>query len=300
MLPQVPEPVHHPSPARAVVGPTALIPAAGGVAIGLAAGSNALAVVLGIVAWLTGGALALGRGRRRGRDQARPAPIDPWAVPEPWRQYVRQAQSAGQRFDQAVQQGREGPLRERLLTLQPLVMQAVEEVWSVARRGAALSGPSARPGGGATDRQRLGAELQEVQAERLRLDPAATGPAEVLAGREAAIAAQIRAARRAEDAAGEAADRLRLMTAQLDEAVTEVLELGLGPGGDADPAAMDALAPSLQNVVQQIQALQDGLRSIEAIGLAPTAGPVAAAGQGPGTAPVSSPPAVPPSAPPAS
>jgi hypothetical protein len=263
-----------------------LVPAAGGVVIGLAAGSTVLAVVLGVGAWLSGAAFALRRSFRRGR-RAPSVTIDPWALPEPWRQYVRQAQTTGQQFDQALEQWREGPLRERLLTLRPLVVSAVEEVWSVARRGASLSGVPAAGGGAA--RRQLGAELQQVQAERMRVDPS-SDDAELLATREAAIAAQIRAARKSEDAAGEAADRLRLMTAQLDEAVTRVLTLDRSPGGEVDPDSVDAFAPALQGLVQQIQTLQDGLRSIEA------PSPSATAADGP----VPSPPAVPPSAPSAS
>ena len=121
-----------------------LVPAAGGVAIGLAAGSTILAVVLGVGAWLSGAGVALSRspgaGGRRG------GAIDPWAVPEPWRQYVRQARRAGQRFDQAIDQWPAGPLQDRLLTLQPLVAQAAEEVWSVAQRGAALVRGAGRRG----------------------------------------------------------------------------------------------------------------------------------------------------------
>jgi hypothetical protein len=294
VLPQVPEPARSPGVARAAAGPAALVPAAGGAAIGLAAGSTALAVVLGVAAWVTGATFTLRRSRRRGR-RPPPATIDPWAVPEPWRQYVRQAQSAGQRFDQGLEQWREGPLRERLLTLRPLVAAAVEEVWSVARRGAALSGAPAAAGR-ASARRQLGTELQQVEAERLGLDPAAAEQAEMLATREAAIAAQIRAARKAEDAAGEAADRLRLMTAQLDEAITRMLTLELGPGGEVDPGAVDAYAPALEGLVQQIQALQDGLQSVEA----PSPGSTSAGQPGPAAAPAPFPPAVPPSVPPAS
>ena len=77
------------------------------------------------------------------------------------------------------------------------------------------------------------------------------------------MAAQIRAARGAEEAASEALDRLRLLTAQLDEAVTQVLALGLHPGGADDPGSMDAFARRVDDLVQQIEALQEGLRSVE-------------------------------------
>jgi hypothetical protein len=170
--------------------------------------------------------------------------------------------------------------------LQPRLWQAVGEVWSVAQRGAALSGAAPDAAG---SRDQLSAELQRVQGERLRLDPAATAQAEVLAGREAAIAAQIRAAKRAEDAAGEAADRLRLMTAQLDDAVTQVLQLGLRRD-DAEAGVVDALGPSIDGLLEQIGALQEGLRAVEGLGQAPSLGTGAGRGESP-TRPAGPPPA---------
>jgi hypothetical protein len=279
VAPQLPEPARlpywtrHPAVARAAVGPAAIVSVAGGVAIGVAVQSVVLAVVLGVGAWLGRMAYAVRRSSRQ--SAARPPAIDPYAVPDPWRQYVRQAGAAGQRFDQAAGQWPEGPLRDRLLMLQPQVEDAVNEVWSVARRGAALTGSPAT----GVSRRQLSAELQKVQAERLRLDPTASQRAEVLAGREAAIAAQIRAARHAEDAAGQAADRLRLMTAQLDEAVTQLLELGLRHE-DPSHQVFDTVAPSIGELVDQIRALEDGLRSVETLGAAPSlgAGPISTAG----------------------
>src|SRR6516165_12788368 len=98
MLPQRPDPVRHPGPApdrraslaRAAVSPSAAIVTAAGFLLGLAAQSLTLAIVLAVVAWLGRMVVAIARTRRRGR-RLPLVTIDPFAVSEPWRQYVRQA-----------------------------------------------------------------------------------------------------------------------------------------------------------------------------------------------------------------
>ena len=83
---------------------------------------------------------------------------------------------------------------------------------------------------------------------------------EALARCEEAIAAQLRAAHRTEEAKGEVLDRLRLLTARLDEAVTELLELGLEPAGGATEVSADAATGSIDTLLDDIGALHQGLR----------------------------------------
>jgi hypothetical protein len=288
VLPQLPEPVRHPSVVRAAVSPSAAVVTAAGVGIGLAEHSVVLAVVLGAGAWLGRMAVAVvhaGRQRRKGRPA--PAAIDPWAVPEPWRQYVRQAVTSRQRFDQAVSRWPAGPLRDRLLLLQPQLWQATDEVWAVAQRGAALSGTigGSTSGGGAARPSvaALSRELQQIQAERQRAG--ASERAANLARSEEAVATQLRAARRAETAQNEVQDRLRVLTARLDEAVTELLQLGLEPvGGTVEgsgPASAEAVAGSVDALLEEIGALHEGLREVgeaSSPGSLGVAGPPAAGG----------------------
>jgi hypothetical protein len=260
MLPQVPEPVRHPSVARAAVSPSAAVAVAAGVGIGLAAQSVTVAVVLGAGFWLVRMAVAVFRARRKGRRALPLVTIDPIAVPEPWRQYVRDALGARQRFDQTVSQWPPGPLRDRLVSLQPRLAQATEEVWAVAQRGAALDG-SVRGVPTGTPRPtvaQLSAELEEVQSERQRTADEETHAS--LARTEDAIAAQLRAARRSEVARAEVLDRLRLLTARLDEAVTELLQLGTDVSGGE--AAVDRVAGSVDALVEEISALHQGLREV--------------------------------------
>jgi hypothetical protein len=289
MLPQLPEPVRHPSVVRAAVSPSAILLAAAGVGIGLAAGSVTLAVVLGVVAWLGRMAFAVFRSRRR-RQRLPVVTIDPYAVPEPWRQYVRQALGARQRFDQTLSQWPPGPLHDRLTLLQPRIGQATEEAWAVAQRGAALTGivRGVPTGGAQLSILQLSAELRRVQAERQQTE--ASDRQAALARSEEAIAAQLRAARRSEAAQAEVLDQLRVLTARLDEAVTQVAELGLDQR--VGEGALDQVAGSVDALGEEISALHQGLRAAEAA----SSGAEAPVGELPGRAPAL-PPVAPPSPP---
>jgi hypothetical protein len=247
---------------RAAVSPSAFVVAAAGVGIGLLAQSVVLAVVLGLGAWLVRLLVAaLRAGPRRPRLPV--VTIDPYAVPEPWRQYVRQAQSAQQRFDSSLATWPEGPLKDRLLMLQHRLHEGVNEVWVVAQRGAALGGTVA----GKSQRSvvQLSAELRQVQAEQQRTPaahPADPGRRQALARSEEAIAAQLRAAHRTEEAKAEVLDRLRLLTARLDEAVTRLLELSLEPAGGPVEGSADAATGSIDALLDDINALHEGLREV--------------------------------------
>jgi hypothetical protein len=126
----------------------------------------------------------------------------------------------------------------------------------VAQRGAALGGTIA--GQGQPSVVQLSAELRQVQAEQQRTP--ASDRQQALARTEEAIAAQLRAANRTEEAKNEVLDRLRLLTARLDEAVTQLLELGLEqPGGSVEVSA-DAATGSIDALLDDIGALHEGLR----------------------------------------
>ncbi len=289
MLPQLPRPVHRPSIARAAVSPTAIGVTAAGVAIGAAEHSVLLMVVLGAGAWMARvAAAAVARLRRRAH--AAPAPdIDPWALPEPWRDLVRQAVGAQERLESALGAWPPGPLRDRLGSVQADLRRQVADVWEIARRGAALEGwPAARAG--APSAAELSERLSRTQAERRALERQAPAPREALARTEEALAAQLRAARRAEETSRAFEDRLRLLTARFDEAVTSILQLGVeGVEGVGDRAVADA-GRSVDALTDEVTALREGLAEVvrvqEAVGSPPAAG-------GPALPPAGAPPAAP-------
>jgi hypothetical protein len=271
MLPQRPDPVRHPGPvpdrkaslARAAVSPSAAIVTAAGFLIGLAAQSLTLAIVLAVVAWLGRMVVALAKTRRR----LPVVEIDPIAVSEPWRQYVRQALAARQRFDEAISKWPPGPLHDRLMMLQPRMGQATEEVWTVAQQGAALDGTVRGVSTGPTrpSSEQLSMELRQIQAERQQ-NPAPERQA-ALARSEDTVAAQLRAVHRSETTRAEVLDRLRLLTARMDEAATQLLALGLDrPTGEG---SVDEVAGSVEAVLEEMGALQQGLREAEAAASGP-------------------------------
>src|SRR5579863_1985612 len=82
----------HPALYRAAVSPTAAAATAAGAGIGLAANSLTLTVVLAVVGWTSRMTAAVFARRHRERAaRPRPAELDPYSVPEPWRQLLQQA-----------------------------------------------------------------------------------------------------------------------------------------------------------------------------------------------------------------
>ncbi len=251
-------PAPAPAAAKAAISPSALILAGGGAGLGLLIGLPVLAAVaVGAGLWGirigVGAALAAGR-----RNQAqRPEVMDPYAVPEPWRSFVRESLMAQAKFDQAVARSKAGPLRDRLGDVSARVHDGGRECWRVAHLGAALDDAL-----GALDPEAASDELRRFQQSRGggRTGTAATSPsAEVARAQdetEAAMAAQLQAARRMQAAVQRATDRLRVLTAQLNAAVAGAVELSLDT---ANGAAAEQLAGNVDSVVAEIEALRRAL-----------------------------------------
>lgn len=245
-----PLPAPVPAAAHAAISPSALLLGAAGMAAGLIVGLPALAaVIVGAGFWgirVGAGAALAGSRRRRAR---RPETIDPYAVAEPWRGFVRESLTAQAKFDQAVARSRAGPLRDRLADVSSRLHDGVGECWRVAHLGAALD--AAR---GALDPEGTSGQLRRLQASRVRgLSKEATKATDET---EAAMAAQLQAARRVEAARQRATDRLRVLTAELNAAVACAVELSLDAG---DGAAAQELAGNVESVVGEIEALRRAL-----------------------------------------
>lgn len=236
----------------------------------LARGATATALLVGLPAVtavvIAGGlvgvriAVASVRAAGRRRRARQPETIDPYAVPDPWRRYVRESLTAEGQFDQAVQRCQPGPLREHLDEVARRVHDGVRECWRVAHLGAALDTAvaSLRP-------EAIGRELRRVQDESGHRVPGAETHAHTgSAGRdqtEAALAAELQAARRLEAASQRAIDRLRVLTAQLNTAVASAVELSLGT---IDPGSATELAGDVNSVVGEIEALRKALEETAA------------------------------------
>jgi hypothetical protein len=261
-------PAPAPAAARAAISPSALALAGAGTAVGLVVGLPAVAVVV-LAAGLWGVRVAAGTAlawarRRRAR---RPEVMDPYAVPDPWRSFVRESLTAQTKFDQAVARSHPGPLRERMTEVSGRIHEGVRECWRVAHLGAALTATL-----NALNPDERSEDLRRFQAAGVST-PAPDLPPEAVRAREeteAAMAAQLQAARRVEAAAQRAIDRLRVLTAELNAAVAGAVELSLD--GDAAAAAANELAGSVDSVVGEIETLRLALE--ETAGSAkPTARP---------------------------
>ncbi len=113
--------------------PSAILLAGGGLAVSIVAGLPLLAAAgVGAVAWGARVAFAVPRAPRREH-------IDPFALSEPWRGFVRGALQAQARFDRTVHAAKAGPLRDRLAEIGERVKTGVSESWQVANRAQEIS-----------------------------------------------------------------------------------------------------------------------------------------------------------------
>lgn len=238
--------------ARSAVSPSAVVLAGGGVGIGLLAGLPLIATVL-LGAGLWGLRVAVGSARAAGRRRRanRPEQIDPYAVPDPWRRFVRESLTAQNKFGQAMSRCQPGPLKDRLAEVAQRINDGVRECWRIAHLGAALDASLA-----GLDPDGTSQDLRRVQEQRHHPAGSDAPSPDALDQTEAALAARLQAARRIQASAQRATDRLRVLTAQLNEAVASAVELSLAAG---DPGEATPLAGQVETAVAEIEALRQGL-----------------------------------------
>jgi hypothetical protein len=240
MLERLPERARTPAMARAITSPgTILLAGAGASAAILAGAPLAGAAVLGALVWAGRVAMAVPRKQRR-------AEANPAGVQEPWRSLVRQAQRAETRFDQVLASTDPGPLKDRLAEVDARVSVGVEECWRIAQRGNELSAAVAD-----LDVADLQRQLKAAEAE------AALHPDRAdLAGTASAVRQQLASAERLAGVARDAEDRLRRLSAQLNEVVARGVELSLqGP----DMGTLQPLGSDVDGLVGELESLRVAL-----------------------------------------
>lgn len=230
------------------VGAAAAGAAVGGLGVGVALGAGAAAAVgaaaaTGAAAWAGRGALAM--PRRRG-DR-----IDPYAVQEPWRYFVRDAVEADRTFQQLVDRTPEGPVRDRLVDIAARMREAVEEAWRIALRGQNLV-ESRR----AIDDTAVRAELASLQGDRTKVAPGEAPPM------VRALRNQVAAADRLDRVIDETYDRLRLIDARIDDAVARALEIS---ATSTDSTSFGGLGSDVDVLVDELEALRQGLEEVRGI-----------------------------------
>lgn len=89
-----------------------------------------LSVAIGVGAAVYAGTVvtAMPKGARR-------PSIDPFALSEPWRQLIQQAQASGRKLRETVDGVSDGPLKQQLQDIADQLDRGLDEAWAVARRG---------------------------------------------------------------------------------------------------------------------------------------------------------------------
>ncbi|HEX2850261.1 MAG TPA: hypothetical protein VHN98_06900 [Acidimicrobiales bacterium] len=228
-----------PRVARAIMSPSGILLAGAGAAIGILVGGGVFgALVLGAVAWA--GRVVAAIPRRPAGDK-----IDPFRVGEPWRRFVQDALGSKRKFDQVVKRSRSGPIRDRLVTIGGRIDDGVREAWRIACQGDALDAGLTQ-----MNVKEIQRDLQQVYDDRRRADDAS------LQRTQQAIEAQLASYQRLQKVATDAHDRLRLLNAQMDEAVARAVEISLRA---ADADALAPLSDDVDSVVGELEALRQGL-----------------------------------------
>jgi hypothetical protein len=229
-----------PKVARAMMSPTGILAAGGGLAVGVAAGLPvAGAVVIGAGAWAVrvGAAMAsVGGGIRRER-------IDPFTLQEPWRRAVQDAVSARAQFHEAVGRTRSGPLQETLRSIAGQMDTLVDQSWLAAKRGDSLEKTRRR-----IDTAGIDADLAEAR-HALGTAPDDTSRARTVESLEV----QRATADRMDRVIDQARSQLRLLDARMGEAVVRALELS----AQADAgASVSSLSTDVDSMVSDMEALR--------------------------------------------
>ena len=236
----LPVPVSPATVARTSASPVALGVGGAGALIALLVGSGLGGVVLtAVLAWLvaTGVVLAM----RRSRPPS--ARIDPFAISEPWRHFVKESLTARNRFDEARRTTRPGPLRDRLDALRRPIDSGVEECWRVAQQAQVVSDA----------RKRL-----DAPALRRRLATLETAGNEPAA---ASVRAQLGSAARLDGVIADTTQRLEVLEARLTEAVARSIEVAALAGRDDELAGVGS---DVEQVVDELEALRLALAETNA------------------------------------
>jgi len=243
-----------PPVARAIASPSGILALGAGAGLGILTGGGAIAAIaLGLVAFAGRVGLAIPRTPQDER-------IDPFTLSEPWRRYVQDALQPRNRFTEAVDSARSGPMRDRLREIDDRVSQGVREVWRIACRGHDLVDARRR-----LDPDSVRREIEATKANAS--EPWATGS--TLERTMESLQAQLATVERLERVIGDADSRLRLLNARLDEAAARTIELSVQA---QDAADLGGLGSDVDQMVDEMEALRQAIEE--------TGGGTAVAGTG--------------------
>jgi hypothetical protein len=223
---------------EALVSPSAIVSSGAGAALAVLVGLGPVGVVLGGAAFF-GGRMAFAL-RGSGPPKVR---IDPFQLDDPWRRLSQDALAARAQFADAVRSAPDGPLRDRLAEIGTQISDNVEECWKVARAGHQLSAARAR------------LDAVGARAELDSLGPLKGATPSVIATAEA-LQSQLDTAHRLETTIDQTRDRLRLLNARLDDAVSRSIELSVSSATDTQIAEV---GNDVAAITQEMEALRQAL-----------------------------------------
>jgi hypothetical protein len=223
-----------PRVARAITAPSSILLLGGAAAAGILLAGPLVGAVVGVGAYA---GRVLAAIPRRGRDDA----IDPSRLRSPWRDYVQETLVARARYDQVVRQAQAGPLRDRLSSIGERIADGVRESWRVAQRGQALEE--------GLHQLQPNVAVRELAAARAELQ---RRPSDAVRQRLSSLEAQVATAQRLQGVVQDAAERLRLLDARLDEMVARAVELSLS----GDHGRLQGLGSDVDSLVGEMEALR--------------------------------------------
>jgi hypothetical protein len=239
-------PVNSQSVARAGLSPISLGSAAAGAVVGLLAGSSLLGILLiALLTWVlgTGATILVQRNRGGSGVLGSTERIDPFAIGEPWRHFVRDAVTARNRFDDALRSARPGPVRDRLTDIRRSVEAGVQECWQVAKQAQNVSQARKR-----LDAPALRRKLETLEANGN--EPAA-----------ASVRSQLESAARLDAVIADTTARLETLEARLTAAVASAIEVSALAGRDDD---LIGLGSTVDQVVDELESLRIALAETNA------------------------------------
>lgn len=230
--------------ARAITSPTAILATGAGAGLGAVALGPLGAVLGGIIGFVIRVAAAIPKAAEGGR-------IDPLALSEPWNRLVSDALAARAQFRDATRRTRAGPVADRLASIGNSISDSVNECWEVAQGGHALSQARKRIDDFSVRRQ-----FDEVQSIRSR------GTDATLDATITSLQAQLDTAARMDATIADTQNRLRLLNARLDEAVTRSIELSVAQTDSGELSTIDTAVGDILTEMEALRAAVSEVRSL--------------------------------------
>ena len=196
-----------PQTARALLSWRIILAAAIGLVAGLLGMQPGTAVGLGLAVYAATVLAAMPPASPR-------STIDPFTLSEPWRRFVQSAQRSRTALHDTLRGATEGPLKDRLADIAARLDGAIEESWTIAKRGDEIDKAIKR-----IDPVRLRAQLEALRS---------TGTSDSGEAAVASVESQLASVERLKALSASTADRLRLTQVRLDELVARAAEVIVG------------------------------------------------------------------------